>query len=967
MADAAQLDKHDHLYLVDGSGYIFRAYHALPPLTRKSDGLPVGAVSGFCNMLLKLLNDMGAEGTPTHLAVIFDASGKSFRNEIYDQYKAHRPPAPEDLVPQFPLVRDAVRAFDIPAIELQGFEADDLIATYAVEAAKAGARVTIVSSDKDLMQLVGNGIDMVDTMKDKFINVDGVREKFGVGPERVIDVQALAGDSADNVPGVPGIGIKTAAQLIEEYGDLDTLLARAGEIKQNKRRENLIEFAEQARLSRDLVTLRQDTPMPVGFADMVLSAPDGDKLIGFAKAMEFNTLTKRLAERYGWQADDYAANDELAADDAASSSMGSAQEAAGENGAYRPLPAAMPNLDRQNYVCITDEATLADWVARAYAAGVLAIDTETDGLDAMQCRLVGISLGVAAGEAAYIPLAHGAGDGLDFGSSEFGSSDYGGAPAQLDTKKVLEILSPLLADASVLKVLQNAKFDLQVLARHGVTITPFDDTMLMSYTLDAGNHGHGMDELSQKYLGHSPIPIKELLGSGKSAITFDRVPLEQAVPYAAEDADVTLRLWQHLKPRLVGDKMMGVYQATERPLVPVLRAMEANGIQVDRAVLSRLSGEFAQKMAAMEADIYDAAGERFNIASPKQLGDILFGKMGLPGGKKTKTGAWATGADVLEGLAAEGHDLAKYVLDWRGLAKLKSTYTDALPDFIHPETGRIHTSYSLAATTTGRLSSSDPNLQNIPIRTEDGRRIRTAFVAADGAKLVSADYSQIELRVLAHMADIGALKQAFLNGDDIHAMTASEMFNVPMAEMTAEVRRRAKAINFGIIYGISAFGLANQLGISRHEASDYIKAYFEKFPGIRDYMESVKAEAKAQGFVTTLFGRKVHTREINAKIPARRAFAERAAINAPIQGTAADIIRRAMVQMPAALEKSGLGDAKMLLQVHDELIFEAPEGVCAKLIDIVRQTMENACSPRLSLSVPLVVDAQAADNWEEAH
>ena len=955
---AHNIGKNDHLYLVDGSGYIFRAYHALPPLTRKSDGLPVGAVSGFCNMLVKLLNDMGAEGTPTHLAVIFDASGKSFRNEIYEQYKAHRPPAPEDLVPQFPLVREAVRAFDIPAIELQGFEADDLIATYAVEAARAGARVTIVSSDKDLMQLVGNGIDMVDTMKDKFIGPDEVMEKFGVGPERVIDVQALAGDSADNVPGVPGIGVKTAAQLIDEYGDLDTLLDRADEIKQNKRRENLIEFANQARISRDLVTLRQDAPMPTGFDDMTLSAPQGDKLIGFAKAMEFNTLTKRLAERYGWQLDDYAAAAELAA----ATTTPQAAEGAADTGkmadGHRPRPAAMPPIDPAGYACLDNVEALHALLARAYETGILAIDTETDGLDAMQCRLVGISLAAAPGEAAYMPLAHGAGDGLDLGDA---------TPEQIDETAALQALVPILSDDTVLKVLQNAKFDLQVLARYGIRVAPFDDTMLMSYALDAGNHGHGMDELSQKYLGHAPIPIKELLGSGKSALTFDRVPLAQAVPYAAEDADVTLRLWQHLKPRLVGEHMMGVYQTTERPLVPVLRHMEATGIRVDRAVLSRLSGEFAQKMAAVKADIYAAAGESFNIGSPKQLGDILFGKMGLPGGKKTKTGAWGTGADVLEGLAAEGHDLAQYVLDWRGLAKLKSTYTDALPDFLHPETGRIHTSYSLAATTTGRLSSSDPNLQNIPVRTEDGRRIRTAFVAEDGAKLVSADYSQIELRVLAHMADIEALKQAFLNGDDIHAMTASEMFNVPMADMTPEVRRRAKAINFGIIYGISAFGLANQLGIGRSEASDYIKAYFEKFPGIKDYMEHVKAEAKAQGYVSTLFGRRVHTKEINAKIPARRAFAERAAINAPIQGTAADIIRRAMVQMPAALEKAGLTEAKMLLQVHDELIFEAPEGDCDKLIDIVRKTMENACAPRLSLSVPLVVDAQAADNWEEAH
>ena len=942
----------DHLYLVDGSGYIFRAYHALPPLTRKSDGLPVGAVSGFCNMLLKLLNDMGAEGTPTHLAVIFDASGQSFRNEIYPEYKAHRPPAPEDLVPQFPLVREAVTAFGIPAVELAGFEADDLIATYADAAAAAGARVTVVSSDKDLMQLVSDKIDMVDTMKDKFIAAPQVMEKFGVGPDKVIDVQALAGDSVDNVPGVPGIGIKTAAQLIGEYGDLDALLDRAEEIKQTKRRENLIEFAEQARISRALVTLKRDAPMPVPLADMQLAAPEGGALIGFAKAMEFNTLTKRLAERYGWSVEDYAPAAALAADDAP------AEPVAAEPGQYRALPAAMPPIDAAGYGCITEMAALEALLARAYATGVLAIDTETDGLDSMQCRLVGISLAVAPGEAAYVPLAHGAGDGLDFGDA---------GPDQLPQKDVLAALAPLLADASVLKVLQNAKFDLQVLARAGVTVTPFDDTMLLSYALDAGNHAHNMDVLAEKYLGHTPIPIKELLGSGKNQITFDQVPLDKATAYAAEDADVTLRLWRHLKPRLAADRLHALYETTERPLVPVLRAMEAEGIAVDRAVLSRLSGEFAQKMAGMEEAIYAAAGESFNIASPKQLGDILFGKMALPGGKKTKTGAWGTGAEVLDGLAADGVELAQLVLDWRGLAKLKSTYTDALPDFIHPETGRIHTSYSLAATTTGRLSSSDPNLQNIPVRTEDGRRIRTAFVAADGNKLVSADYSQIELRVLAHMADIEALKAAFRNGDDIHAMTASEMFNVPMAEMTGEVRRRAKAINFGIIYGISAFGLANQLGISRSEAGDYINAYFGKFPGIKDYMEHVKAEAKAQGHVSTLFGRKVHVREINAKIPARRAFAERAAINAPIQGTAADIIRRAMIKMPAALAAAGHAEAKMLLQVHDELIFEAPAADCGKLIETVRQTMQTACAPRLELSVPLVVDAKSADNWEEAH
>jgi DNA polymerase-1 len=684
---------------------------------------------------------------------------------------------------------------------------------------------------------------------------------------------------------------------------------------------------------------------------MALSEPQGDKLIGFAKAMEFNTLTKRLAERYGWSADDYTASDALAADNAPPPS-------AETEGDYRALPAEMGTLDTQKYVCINDADVLVDWLARAYETGLLAIDTETDGLDAMQRNLVGVSLAVAPGEAAYMPLAHGANEGLMLGDE---------TPPQIDMKAALDLLKPVLSDRSVKKILQNAKFDAQILQRYGLEIDGYDDTMLMSYALDAGNHGHGMDALAQKYLSHKPIPIKELLGSGKSQITFDQVPIEKATEYAAEDADVTLRLYKHLRPRLVTDHMVAVYEGTERPLVGVLRAMEAEGVRVDRAVLSRLSGEFAQKMAAMEAEIFEQAGETFNIASPKQLGEILFDKMGLEGGKKTKTGAWGTGADVLEGLAANGIGLAQLVLDWRGLAKLKSTYTDALPEFINPDTQRIHTSYSLAATTTGRLSSSEPNLQNIPIRTEDGRRIRTAFIAADGHQLVSADYSQIELRVLAHMADIEALKSAFLNGDDIHAMTASEMFNVPMAEMTPEVRRRAKAINFGIIYGISAFGLANQLGISRAEASDYIKAYFEKFPGIKDYMEHVKAEAKAQGYVSTLFGRKVHVPEINAKIPARKAFAERAAINAPIQGTAADIIRRAMIQMPAALQAAGLPEAKMLLQVHDELIFEAPTKMCEKLIETVKTTMQNACAPRLSLSVPLLVDAQAANNWEEAH
>ena len=948
------LKKSDHLYLVDGSGYIFRAFHALPPLTRKSDKLPVGAVAGFCNMLVRLMDDMAAEESPTHLAVIFDASGKTFRNDIYPEYKANRDAPPEDLVPQFPLVREAVKAFGIPSVELQGYEADDLIAAYTHAATQNGARVSIVSSDKDLMQLVTDRVNMIDTMKDKKIGPSEVLEKFEVGPERVIDVQSLAGDSVDNVPGVPGIGIKTAALLINEYGDLETLLERAGEIKQNKRRENLIEFADQARISRELVTLRTDTPLPVDLNDMGLTPPEAGMLMGFLKAMEFNTLTQRVGKRYDLSAEDYEASAELAAKTSAVSSSGAI-----ESPAY-DLPSVvtdMPPIDAAAYECVTDIAVLDNWIEAAVSNGHVAIDTETDGLDAVSCRLVGVSLATRPGHACYIPLAHGIGEGLALADD---------VPQQLAEADVLARLKPLLQDASIMKILQNAKFDLQVLTQRKIDVYPVEDTMLMSYALAAGQRGHGMDELSELYLGHKPISIKELLGTGKSQITFDQVPLEKATPYAAEDADITFRLWQMIRPELVKDGVVSVYQTTEKPLVPVIVDMEKNGISVDRNVLSRLSGEFAQKMAAMEEGIYKLAGETFNIASPKQLGDILFDKMGLPGGKKTKTGAWGTGADVLEGLAAEGHDLAAQVLEWRGLAKLKSTYTDALPEFINPDTGRIHTSYSLASTTTGRLASSDPNLQNIPIRTEDGRRIRTAFVAEKGNLLVSADYSQIELRLLAHIADIDSLRQAFADGQDIHAMTASEMFGVPLADMTAETRRRAKAINFGIIYGISAFGLANQLGISRGEASAYIKAYFEKFPGIKDYMEAVKQEAHAQGYVSTLFGRRIYLREIDSKIPARRAFAERAAINAPIQGTAADIIRRAMIAMPTVLKKKS-PKSRMLLQVHDELIFEAPESETDKLMQHVREVMQNACAPRLSLSVPLVVEAQAAKNWDEAH
>ncbi|MBB4301937.1 DNA polymerase-1 [Rhodobium orientis] len=969
----------DHVFLVDGSSYIFRAYHALPPLTRKSDGLPVGAVSGFCNMLWKLLREgltpeKGDE--PTHFAVIFDASGKSFRNDIYDQYKAHRPEPPEDLRPQFGLIRQAVHAFNVACVEMLGYEADDLIATYARQAREAGAKVTIVASDKDLMQLVGGDVDMFDTMKNKRIGPDEVVEKFGVPPEKVVDVQALAGDSVDNVPGVPGIGVKTAAQLIEEFGDVETLLQNAGTIKQKKRRENLIEFADQARISRKLVELDQNVPVEEGLDDFAVTAVDGVKLVAFLKALEFSTLTRRVAEATdvegaevepteiavaGWEAETEAAS----AEDAAASALSGGSATDGKSD-FTPKALSEERIDRiaslkidtSAYEVVRDAAALQAWVDDAVEQGFVAVDTETTSLDPMVADLVGVSLALAPGRACYVPLQHKAGNGDLLGG--------GLVEGQIPVEKALEILKPMLEDPAILKIAQNMKYDWLVLARHGALTVSYDDTMLLSYALDAGKGGHGMDELSKRWLGHEPIPYKEVAGSGKNAVTFDMVEIERAAAYAAEDADVTLRLWMILKPRLVAERAATVYETLERPLVPVLARMERRGVSVDRQMLSRLSGDFAQGMAALEAEIHELAGETFNIASPKQLGEILFDKMSLEGGKKTKTGAWGTGAGVLEELAARGHDLPQRVLDWRQLSKLKSTYTDALPGYINAETNRVHTSYSLASTTTGRLSSSEPNLQNIPVRTEEGRKIRCAFVAEKGTKLVSADYSQIELRVLAHMAEIPQLKQAFEDGLDIHAMTASEMFGVPIEGMEPSVRRRAKAINFGIIYGISAFGLAAQLGIPRGEAKDYIDKYFERFPGIRDYMEETKKFARAHGYVETVFGRRAHYPEINTKNPNMRAFQERAAINAPIQGSAADIIRRAMLRMEEALKHSDLG-AEMLLQVHDELIFEVPEGEVDKTIPVITEIMEKAALPAVQLKVPLQVDARAADNWNEAH
>ncbi len=959
-----EIAKGDHVYLIDGSSYIFRAYHALPPLTRKSDNMPVGAVAGFCNMLWRLLRDAGNGEAPTHLAVIMDASGKTFRNDIYPEYKANRSETPEDLIPQFAIIRDAVRAFNVACIEQIGFEADDLIATYSRLAVAAGATVRIVGSDKDLMQLVGPSVDMYDSMKNRIVREPEVIEKFGVGPNKVIDVQALAGDSVDNIPGVPGIGVKTAALLINEFGDLETLLERAGEIKQTKRRENLIEFADQARLSLQLVTLSRDVPLETPEAEMVVREVEANQLIGFLKAFEFTTLTRRVAKDLMAAEEEIPVDQNFTADpdvgvdgvvDADPRKSGNSPASLAEKSVKE---AAQTKIDTGAYELVTTLERLEFWVSEAGRIGVIAVDTETTSLDAMQADLVGVSLATAPGIACYIPLGHRVSEGLALEGPE--------TLEQIPFDQALELLRSMLQDPAILKVGQNLKYDMLILSRYNIDLGPYDDTMLLSYVLDAGRGSHGMDALSERHLGHTPIPFKEVAGSGKKQITFDLVPLDQALNYAAEDADVTLRLYLLFKARLVAERMVTVYETLERPLARVLVDLERAGMKVDRQVLSRLSAEFAQSLARFESELQDLAGEPFNPASPKQVGEILFGKMSMPGGKKTKTGAFATGADILEELAAAGHELPAKLLEWRQLAKLKSTYTDALQEYVHPQTGRIHTSLSMASTTTGRLSSSDPNLQNIPIRTAAGRRIRTAFIAEPGNKLVSADYSQIELRVLAHMADIPALRQAFADGLDIHAMTASEMFGVPIEGMDPAVRRRAKAINFGIIYGISAFGLANQLGISRTEAKDYIDSYFERFPGIRTYMEDTKTFCRMHGYVETIFKRKCHYPEIDTKNPQRRAFYERAAINAPIQGSAADIIRRAMIRMPEALQDAGLkGD--MILQVHDELLFECEAGESDALIAIAKKVMVQAPEPALKLAVPLIVDAKAADNWDEAH
>ena len=895
-----------HVFLVDGSGYIFRAFHALPPMTRP-DGVPVNAVYGFTTMLMRLVEDTDAD----RIAVVFDVSRETFRNRLYPEYKMHRPDPPPELIPQFALIREAVAALNLPAVELADFEADDVIATYARQAARLGAEVTIVSSDKDLMQLVDERISLYDPMKQRRIGRAEVVERFGAPPEKVIDVQALAGDSSDNVPGVPGIGVKTAALLIGEYGDLDTLLARAGEIKQPKRRNNLLEFADRARLSRDLVRLRDDAPVAEGLDAFAVRGLDPDRLRPFLEQQGFNSILGRI-------------------------------------GASRPRAPV-----EADYSLVTEEAELQAWIEAGFEAGVVAIDTETDSLDAQQARLVGVSLATGPGRACYVPVGHVAEEGL---------LEDGPALRQLPLATVLAGLKPLLAAESVLKVGQNIKYDMEVLASHGVRVAPIDDTMVLSYVLDGSGHGHGLDELARLHLNHACISYESLCGKGRNAITFDKVAPEKARDYAAEDADMALRLHGVLRPRLREERMVAVYETIERPLIPVLADMENAGVKVDIEALRALSRDFAQRMAALEAEAHELAGRPFNLGSPKQLGEVLFDEMGLPGGKKGKTGAYATGAEILEDLRAQGHELPARLLDWRQLSKLRSTYTEALAAAAHPETQRIHTSFSQAVAGTGRLSSNDPNLQNIPVRTEEGRKIRRAFIAEPGHVLMSADYSQIELRLLAHVAEIEPLREAFHAGLDIHALTASQVFGEPVEGMDPMTRRRAKAINFGIIYGISAFGLSRQLAIPQGQARAYIDAYFERYPGIRAYMGRARAFARTHGYVPTIFGRKCQTPQIADKNPARRSFAERAAINAPLQGSAADIIKRAMLRIPPALSAAGLR-ARMLLQVHDELLFETPEDEVEETRALVASIMGKAAK----LAVPLVVDTGVADNWAEAH
>ena len=926
-----------HIYLVDGSTYIFRAYHALPPLTRKSDGFPVGAISGFCNMLDKLIRDEKQRNNLTHLLVVFDASGKTFRNDIYPDYKANRSSPPEDLIPQFPVIRDATNAFNVPHVELLGYEADDLIASYTKAALSKGMQVTIVSSDKDLMQLVGNGACMLDTMKNRTINEPEVIEKFGVKPNRVIDVQSLAGDSIDNVPGVPGIGIKTAALLINEYGDLEKLIENASKIKQTKRRESVMEFADQARISRELVTLKDDIELPIPIEDIQIQSIEPKKLISFLKAMEFRTLTEKKAKEFNLSSEKI--------DTQEIKLNFTPKEDVYETKA--PLE-DIKKFDYDLYSTIQSIDQLSEWKEKISEKGYVAIDTETDSLNAIEANLIGFSFAISNNEACYIPIKH-----LE-------------KNPQIELNQALVILKEIMEDQSILKILHNKKYDGLVLQKYGISIAPYDDTMLISYSIGSGGIRHNLDALAKNYLSHNALSFKEIAGTGKNQKVFNEIDISTASKYAAEDADITLRLWKILKPKLAEDRLSSVYETIERPLAKIIMEMEKHGVSVDEKILNKLSEKFASKIKKIEEKCFEIVGVEFNLGSPKQVGEILFDKLGIKGGKKTPSGSWSTDADTLTFLASNGNALPKLLLEWRGLSKLKSTYTDALPTFINKKTNRIHTSYAMSSTSTGRLSSSDPNLQNIPIRNEDGREIRSAFIAEEGSSLISADYSQIELRIIAHMANDNNLKQAFKEKIDIHSLTASEVFGVPLKDMNNEIRRRAKAINFGIIYGISAFGLSNQLDISRSEASDYIRSYFEKFPSIKDYMETTKEFAKENGFVKTLFGRKCIIDSSMSRGPGGKAFMDRAAINAPIQGTAADIIKRAMIKIPQTLKKENLS-SKMIMQVHDELIFETKDEDVEKTINLVKNEMSNAHKPIIELSVDLEVEAAFGKNWDQAH
>ena len=932
-----------HLFLIDGSGYIFRAYYALPPLYRKSDGLPTGAVNGFCNMLFKLIEDTKSNSKPTHLAVIFDNARKTFRNDIYSEYKANRGEPPEDLIPQFQIIKDSVKAFGIPSIELAGFEADDIIATYAKQAADKDWKVSIVSSDKDLMQVVTKDINLIDTMKNKSIGIDEVKEKFGVAPDRVIDVQALAGDSSDNVPGAPGIGLKTAALLINEYDNLENLLESAEKIKQNKRRESLINNKELIKISKQLVTLKNDVTDIQSLDTLNITNINYKTLLPFLHDLELFKLKERLIKK----------NPNLQKINVISEKKISKEKINIKKVEKNNEQSADIFLEKSKYISITNINALELLIKDIRDQGYFVFDLETDSLDVIDANLAGVAICLDIKRSYYIPLAH---------KDEHGEL----FKDQANFKDALKLLNNILSDSSLLKIGHNIKYDIAVLKRYKIEVASFEDTMLMSYINDAGNHRHGMDELAKVHFNRDTIKFKDVVGSGKSQITFDYVEIEKATEYAAEDAEITFKLYLLLKKKLSDGKNISAYNYLEKSLVPSILEMEINGIKLNTEYLKSLSSEFEKKINILEKEIFKLCGVEFNIGSPKQLGDVLFNQLKLTPPKKTKTGEFSTGIEVLEDLAFEGNKVAEDLITWRQLSKLKNTYTEALQNHINKTTKRIHTSYAMASTNTGRLSSSDPNLQNIPIRSPEGRLIRKSFIAEKGYKILSADYSQVELRVLAHIAKIEPLIEAFKNGEDIHALTASEIFGTSLEKVTPDLRRRAKAVNFGIIYGISGFGLAKQLSITNHEANNFIKKYFDKFPGIKKYMEDTKALCREQGYVETLCGRKCFFPKIKDKNFAYRSFQERAAINAPIQGSAADIIKRAMIKIHAK-NISNNDDCKMLLQVHDELIFEVKESKIDKFQTLIRQEMENALDPLISLDVPLLVESSFGNNWDEAH